>query len=365
MTESIRRQLVVPPYVSAIHLAVGLGMLAVGIVLVATSSGAPVTPLAPAAEIAEIATPAPPPAPRAAVSASEQPAPVADEIQLVFRADGASYMRLADLERDDAGAIRWPRHAAPRLVKEDAAEVAIAVVRDADVPAVHRAWAGKQVVVDGTCRATVTGFAVVSRLAGDPAYAGLEKAQWDVASVMQSGSQVLAARLDRCSGTFARDAALAPVVIPEPVRDERLARTARSALLASSAAAEVARSWDELMAAEAEGAWWDHAELSTRVLRHPRTGATFVAVHAHAELACGGPDVNLWGLYIAAADGTVSPVHETRFEALHSVERIIDVEGDGELELIGRTWLGDDVVVTGANGAERDRLDMQFYGCPC
>jgi hypothetical protein len=364
MTESIRRQVAVPPYVSAIYMAIGLGMLVAGIALVAVSPGAPVPALPPAVEIAEIAMAAPTPAPRTAVAAAEAPAPLADTIQLVFRAGGATYMRLAGVERDGEGAIAWPRHGSPRLVTEGAAEVAIAAVRDADMPAVHRAWAGKQVVVDGTCRATVTGFAVVSRLVGDPAYAGLEKARWDAASVMQSGAQVLAARLDRCSGTFARDAALAPVVIPEPVRDERLARAAKSALISSAVAAEVARDWAE-QAPAIEGAWWDHAAISTTVLRHPRTGVTFVAVHAETELACGGPDVNLWGLYAAAADGTLSPVHETRPGALRSIDRIIDVDGDGELELIGRTWLGDDVVLTGADGAELARLDMQFYGCPC
>jgi hypothetical protein len=365
MTESIRRQLVVPAYVSAIHMAVGLGMLAAGIALVAASSSPRVAEVAPVVELSETASPAPVTPPRAAVAASEQAAPIADEIKLVFHAGGASYLRLADLDRDDEGRILWPRHAAPRLVQEDSAQVAIAAVDAADVPALHRSWLGRQVVVDGACRAKVTGFAVVSRLVGDPSYAGLAKDVWDVASVMQTGAQLLAARLDGCRGAFARDAALAPVVVPEPVRDERLARAAESALLASAPAAEVGKSWNEAKPAGAEGAWWDHAELSTRVLRHPQTRTTFVAVHAHTEQSCGGPDINLWGLYRVGADGTLSPVHERRFEHLYSIDRIVDVEGDGELELLGRSWLGDDVVLTTAGGRELDRLDMQFYGCPC
>lgn len=363
MTESLRRQVVVPPYVSALYMAVGLGMLATGIVLVAASATQPPPELAPALELA--AAPPSIEAPRAAVAAREAAAPAADEIKLVFRAGGASYLRLADVERDEAGALRWPRHGAPRLVEEEGVEVALAQVRDADVPAILRAWAGRQVVVDGACRATVTGFAVVSRLSGDPAYAGLAKDRWDAASVMASGSSVLAARLDRCEGAYARDAALAPVVIPEPIRDERLAAIARSALVASPAAAEVKRSWDELKPSDAEGAWWEHAELSANVLRHPRTGATLVAVHAYAEHGCGGPELNLWGLYRVDADGALAPVHEARLDALHSIDRIIDVEGDGELELIGRSWLGGDVVLAGADGAELDRLDVPFYGCPC
>jgi hypothetical protein len=364
MTESIRRQLVVPPYVSAIHMAVGLGMVAAGIVLLAASSSGPVVALEPEVELAMPSLPVE--APREVAVASEAAAPAADEIQLVFRADGASYMRLADVERDEDGALQWPRHGAPRLVVEDGAMVAIAAVGDADVPAIHRAWAGKQVVVDGECRATVTGFAVVSRLSGEPAYAGIEKPRWDAASVMHSGSQVLAARLDRCGGVFARDAALAPVVIPEPIRNERLAGAARSALIASPAGLEAKQSWDDFKPSDAEGAWWEHTRIDAGVLRHPRTGETLVTVHAALDHEdCGGPDINVWGVYRAAADGTLSPVHEVRLDPLHSIERIIDVEGDGELELIGRTWLGDDLVLAGEDGSERDRLDMQFYGCPC
>ncbi len=366
MTESIRRQLVVPPYVSAIHMAAGLGMVAVGIVLVAASSRTP-DQVAPRAELAEITSPAPVEAPRVALTASEQAAPIPDEIKLVFRAGGASYLRLDAIERDEAGALRWPRHGAVRLVEEDGVNIALAAVGEADVPAVHRAWAGRQVVVDGTCRATVTDFAVVSRLYGEPVYAGVEKDRWDAASVMQLGSQALAARLDGCSGTFARDAELAPAVVPEPVRDAKLARVARSALIASSAGAEMTQRWDELADAGYEGAWWEHPglELKTWVVRHPRTGATLVAVHAHAEFVCGGPDINLWGLYRAAADGTLAPVRETRLDRLHSIEQIVDVEGDGELELIGRSWLGNAVILAGEDGRELDRDEAEFYGCPC
>lgn len=365
MTESIRRQLVVPPHVSAIHLAAGLGLVVAGIALVAGAREPQVAEVAPAVPLAEVTPPAPVSAPRAAVAASEAAAPLVDEIKLVLRAGDASYVRLADIERDADGALLWPRHGAPRLVPEELAETAVAAVEVADVPAIHRAWAGREVVVDGTCRATVTGFAVVSRLLGDPAYAGIEKDEWDAAAVMQAGVQVLAARLDRCSGTFARDAALAPVVIPEPIQDARLAEAARSALLASPVGVAAKRSWKELGWPDTAVGWWEHAVVSTHVLRHPRTGAVFVAVHAHGDFVCGGPDVNVLGLYRAAADGTLAPVHETRLAQLHFIKRIVDVEDDGAFELIGRVWLGGDAVLSAADGSELDHLDLQFYGCPC
>lgn len=366
MTESIRRQLVVPPYVSALHVAAGLGLLAAGVALVAASSRGQVAALTPEVELAEIASPAPAPAPRAAVAASEQAAPLLDEIELMFRAGGGSYMRLADVAQDAGGAPVWPRHGAPRLVRDDdGAEVALAEVRAEALPLTHRAWAGRQVIVDGGCRATVTGFVVAARLYGEPPYAGLEKERWDAAGVMAAGAPVIAARLDGCRGTYARDAALAPVVIPEAIRDEKLAAAGRRALLASPAAAGVARSFEELRTAGAEGAWWQHAEISADVLRHPRTGATFVAVRAAAEYYCGGPDINLWGLYRVGPGGALAPVSVVQLEELRSIEQILDVEGDGELELIGRTWPSDGVVLAGADGRARATLGMRFYGCPC
>jgi hypothetical protein len=91
----------------------------------------------------------------------------------------------------------------------------------------------------------------------------------------------------------------------------------------------------------------------------------FIAVHIHADHECGGPDTNVWGLYRVGEDGKVSPLHEGRMEQLDSIERILDIEGDGELELLGRNWLGDDVVLAHQDGSERDRLDMEFYGCAC
>src|SRR5690242_16790263 len=105
MTESIRRQLVVPPYVSAIHMAVGLGMVAVGVALVAASPGAPVAPIEPKVELAAPSPVAIEP-PREVAAAPEVAAPVANEIKLLFRAGRDSYMRLADIERDEAGALQ-------------------------------------------------------------------------------------------------------------------------------------------------------------------------------------------------------------------------------------------------------------------
>jgi hypothetical protein len=127
----------------------------------------------------------------------------------------------------------------------------------------------------------------------------------------------------------------------------------------------VQQGWDEMRDAGYQGNWWEQAELKAKVLRHPRTGVTFVAVHAHVDFICGGPDANLWGLYRVGAGGALEPVQERRLGAMHSVDRILDIEGDGELELIGHSWLRDSILLGTVGGTVIDRLDAQWYGSPC
>src|SRR6185369_11640136 len=92
-------------------------------------------------------------------------------------------------------------------------------VEPANVPVAYRRWLGQRVTVDGTCSANVTGFAVVARLTGDTGYAGIDDEHWTARNVLEHGHPMLAATLDGCHGTFARDAALAPVVIPKVLAD--------------------------------------------------------------------------------------------------------------------------------------------------
>jgi len=290
------------------------------------------------------------------------PAPRSSQLRFVFRAGGATYMKLEDL--GSAGDPKQlPAHGQVKLVTADDSTAAIAVVRDAEVPEAHRGWKGKQVLVEQSCTATVVGFAVVSRLVGDTGYAGIEDEAWTAASVMGSGKTVLAARLDGCTkGLYARDAALPKIVALEPVANEDLALAARSALLASDAARETQLQWAE---AGQEGEWSEHTELDTKVLRHPLTGVTWISVHGNADEGCGGPEVNVWGLFRVERDGSLATVEARKLEDLHRIEQIIDLEGDGELELVGRPWLGLDLVLTRASGEELERLAMPFYGCPC
>lgn len=282
----------------------------------------------------------------------------ASDIKLVFSAGHGSYMKLQSLDENE----QLPKHGKAKLDSEDGIESAIAPVAAADVPASYRAWLGRTVLVDNRCESQVTGFAIVVRLTGSPDYAGEEgDAEWTATNVIENGSAVLAARIG-CSGTFARDAALAPYVTPEEITDTALGAKAKANLLASAVARQTQKEWRE---AEAAGTWTDHAFEDIKVLRHPTTGVIWVSVHIWQEMACGSAEANVWGLFRLADDGSLVPSQMRQLSDGMGIEQLIDVEGDGELEVVGRPWLGVERQIEHADGDEIDALSLPFFGCPC
>ncbi|HMG54022.1 MAG TPA: hypothetical protein VK601_11075, partial [Kofleriaceae bacterium] len=211
------------------------------------------------------------------------------------------------------------------------------------------------------CLATVTGFAVVSRLVGDPGYAGVAK--WTAAGVLGSGHAVLAARLDRCVGSFARDAAQPAFAVPLHHHDAALETAARDALLASSVARDVQLAWNA--EAASAGRWTDRAATTSEVLVHPRTGAAFVSVHALVEHGCGDPQANVWGLFRVQLDGSLAPVQLRALGDIETIDALLDVDGDGQLDILGRPWLGLDRVLARPDGTVVDQLALPLFGCPC
>jgi hypothetical protein len=284
-----------------------------------------------------------------------------NELSLVFSAGGATYVKLAEIGEDAAA---MPKHGKGKLVDDDGITTALASIDAADVPAAYRRWTDREVLVDGTCRANVTGFYVVSRLTGDTGYAGVDDEKWTVKNVLEHGSVMLAAKLDGCDGTFARGAELPPVIVPAELEDAELAAKARAALIASQPSQETQRDYLEF---ETTKPWYEseYATFATRIVRHPTTGVTWVSVHGSMEHGCGGPDVNVWGLYRVEADGTLAAVQLRRLGDMHSIDKLIDIDNDGELEMIGTPWLGLDTVVARGSGEELDRLSLTFFGCPC
>ena len=106
---------------------------------------------------------------------------------------------------DHADPLEIPPHGALHRSRDrDGVTAAIATVAEQDVPADHLRWLGRRVEVDDVCTATVIGFAVVARQQPTP---GRTAPRTD--AVLRSGHAVLAARLDRCTGSYARE--LAPL----------------------------------------------------------------------------------------------------------------------------------------------------------
>jgi hypothetical protein len=283
------------------------------------------------------------------------------DLNLVFSAGGASYMKLADI--GDGHEI-MPKHARPRRFTRDGVESAIAAVQAGDLPQAYRRWQDRPVQVDGTCDTRVVGFAVVARLTGDTGYAGIADASWTANNVLEHGSVVLAAKLAGCTGTYARDAALPGVVVPQFIANADLAAKAKAALIASQPAQDTQREYLEF---DQSGNWWDSesARFETRIVRHPTTGVTWVSVHGTMEHGCGDPEVNVWGLFRVQPDRSLAAVQLRKLGDLWSIDQLVDLDNDGELELIGTPWLGLDTVVTRASGEELDRLALPFFGCPC
>ncbi len=375
MRYPLRPEILTPSHTYALRLAaVGLGaaLMAAGVLRAVAPVPQPTpVPPPPLAMTEPVMIPVPIPV----VVMTEPAPPTQRPASLVFRAGGVAYMKLADVEgvdtRDDPAALAalepMPRHARPVRVADDFIDAAVANVADKDVPSAHRAWKDREVIVDGACHAKITGFAVVARLIGDPGYAGEEGTDaWTARSIMDHGAPVLAARLDGCADkpvAIARDAALPPSIALTALDDEPLAAAAKQRVLASSDAAEAAQEWARN---DMPGGWATDTETTwtTRVLRHPKTGATYVGVHAVHEGGCGGPQFNIWHLYRADVDGKLTRLRST-IGGLTTIEQIIDIDGDGTLELIGVPWLGDQRVLLRATGERIDHLPMPFFGCPC
>jgi hypothetical protein len=361
MTDPLRSEILVPasPYTRrTLVLAVGFSALGVAISVAAmpqrSSTVALVSMPQPHSEVLQVSMPP--------VVAHEAAQPLrATELSLVFSAGGATYMKLADIGET---AEILPKHGAAKLYSDDYVQTAVASVKEADVPRAYRSWQDRSVKVDNKCETTVTGFAVVSRLTGEPSYSSVEDGKWTAKNVLDTGSVVLAAKLAGCTGTFARAAELPAVIIPPEIKDKHLAQQARKALIASTPARDAQQEYRD---AEQGGDWWksEYAHLATKIVRHPTTGVTWVSVHGSVEHGCGDPEVNVWGLFRVQPDGTLAAVQLRKLDDLWSIDQLIDIDNDGELEVIGKPWLGLDTVVARGSGEELDRLALSFFGCPC
>jgi hypothetical protein len=208
---------------------------------------------------------------------------------------------------------------------------------------------------------------LISQVTGDPVYAEDETQHWTAASIEEHGTHLIAAKLAHCTGTYAR-AASAPAAVPfaEIPESDELAKKATAQLLASETG-RTARADIEAQYSATSGSSIDFTaatEISTKVTRDPRTGTTWIMVHANSDFACGGPDINFFGLY-RVADGALVTVREQPSPELAGVDALVDLDGDGVPELLGNGWLDPNRAFYNQDLQPIVTYSIPFFGCPC
>ncbi|MEO8550873.1 MAG: hypothetical protein ABI678_12895 [Kofleriaceae bacterium] len=317
----------------------------------------PVVEVAPPAEATQISS---------SSSAAREAAPApSTQLGFVFELDGAHWMIL------DVDPTTIEHHRAPHLVGDpDYPSATLVALRDRDQPAALRAWRNTRVIVDGSCTDTVRDFALISQVTGEPSYAedatDESLGHWSRATIAEHGLTVVAAKLDHCTGTYAR-AATAPAAVPFPeVEDAELGKRAEAMLMksqvATDARAALRAQYSDVEVSETM-TFDKVTEISTKIARDPRTSTMWVSVHAHAEFSCGGPEVNFWGLYRMAGDQLVT-VREQAAD-LANIEALVDLDGDGIPELLGSGWISPTHAFYDQALQPIVSYDVPFFGCPC
>ncbi|MEO6777707.1 MAG: hypothetical protein ABI467_32575 [Kofleriaceae bacterium] len=290
-----------------------------------------------------------------------QPAP-SDQVGFVIEVDGATWMVL-DIDPDTIHSAR-----APRLARGDDASDTITRLRDRDLTEQLRGWRGQQVIVDGTCTDTLHDFARITQVTGDPVYAGdTTTPRWTAHSIEANGTHLIVAQLAHCTGSFAR-AASAPAAVPfaEVAARADLAAEATQRLLASAAGRQARIDLDVGW----QGGDYPRVDfetitqITTKVVRDPRNGTTWIAVHAASEFSCGGPDVNLFGLYRIEHDALEVVVEEASPD-LAAIDALVDLDGDGVPELLGNGWLTPNRAFYDQHLEPIVAYELPFFGCPC
>lgn len=286
-----------------------------------------------------------------------------EQFAMVFSVDGTSYLRLS---MDEEASARG------RAVFIDDGGIVsvVAPVATAAMPDDLRKWAGRTVLVNGTCQARVIGFAEVSRVSGyasDP-YAydehdnQIAPEPW-TAELVREKNITLAAKLDGCHGTWARAESESPAAVAGFIQAPDLESAAIGELLAKHDHDERQESWKEQ---GGEGDWRDAVDLQATTWEHPFTNERWVFVQANTGGGgCGEAHISLMAAYQAKPDGTVRRFTDLNY-AYDTISEIVDLDGDGQPELI---FGGDDraELVDLANESHGS-IDVPSYGydgCGC
>jgi hypothetical protein len=265
---------------------------------------------------------------RAGLDLPDEPPLSALELSYLVDGNGAAYLPIVRLDREQI-----PRHgAAVRSTSalEHGRRAVLASVGDADVPATaSQAWAGVELVVDGTCNTRVDGFALRRELgsAATGSATGSGSAADDAA--LADGADLVAHLAGCPAGRTARGAALpAPLVA-------LVDNSANSNALAALANKDL---FDTDPGRRHHSGKGKPPVISTAVVMHPKTRNRYVLVHVTgADSTPGAPDgarFQLTGVYqdAGAGDLTRRSVHD---RALEPAGKFIDLHGDGGFVMVG------------------------------
>jgi len=292
--------------------------------------------------------------------------PITDpaEFAMVFAVQGTSYLRLSgDDVPDEERVVRG----SPEVLEDDGVYSVVVPVALGAVPPELRAWAGRDVLVDGTCRARIVGFANISRVSGEAGDAWdyeneqeREVPAWTAEAVVAS-NVTLAAKLDGCHGTWARAESYSPAAVAAKIDAPALESAALADLLAKTDDDELQRSWAEM---GGEGDWRDAAEVVSHVYQHPLTNERWVFVQARKLGSCGDASFDVMAAYRAREDGTVRRVADLDF-GYETIEQVVDLDGDGQPELV--LGEGDHSALVDLANERHESIHVPYhsYGCGC
>jgi hypothetical protein len=251
------------------------------------------------------------------------------DVGLTHEHAGTLYMALATIgpeDEDNPCTIDMPKHGRERLTRDEngAVNTVVASVATKHVPAEYRKFRGKQVVVDGTCTATIESFAVVALHVINFDFDD-QPPRYTAAYAIEQGTPVLAAKLGGCThGSFARDASLPNAQVLHPIVSDGLASAAQQQYVANDLPTGNGR-----LDLNAPDFRWD-----VEVLDHPSTGQRYVSVLARSDDYVNAPRAG-WEVYAVAAAGSLSPLHPTN-RVMNDTPTFIDL--DGQLVVVTH-WL--------------------------
>ena len=258
------------------------------------------------------------------------------EIDPIFELGGVTWVALPSIKPGAHGAFR--RIDGRRLPYGGHDHAVIAPI---ELPA-------RELVVDNHCVEIVGKFALIARVSGEPVPAEHGFSTWTSERIADKGTVVVAGKLEHCRGSFAQPRANPPLDLLESTHDAVAVTKARVAVLSSSNVDAPPPTRDRF---GNERLWKESASVDALVARDPHTHVTWVSVHVHDRgFPCDGPVGNVWGLYRVHGK-LVDEVAVIDLVDVDAIDALVDLDGDGIPELIGRGAIGPGPIVVASTGA--------------